>query len=298
MQTGAMRDLLSVFFTRLARRVIEMRDVMPVAGGFTQPAWRATLADGTVVFVKAGMPEDMGRLKAEARGLDALKATGAVRVPEVLLSGGEGRHSFLVLEYFALVSPAVPDFARLGRELAQLHRVSCPEFGFERDNFIGATPQSNTHAASWPAFFRDQRLLPQLRRAASGPDAGMWTEGGLRIAESIEAFFPAYAPRPSLLHGDLWRGNAGFLEDGTPVLYDPAVYYGDREADLAMTELFGGFGADFLAAYREAWPLDAGYPVRRDLYNLYHVLNHANLFGGAYVAQAQGLIRRLIAEIR
>jgi fructosamine-3-kinase len=298
MQTGAMRELLSVFFTRLARRVIEVREVLPVAGGSTQPAWRAILADGAAVFVKAGVPEHMARLKAEARGLETLKAAGAVRVPEVLLIGGEGPHSFLVLEHFALVKPAAPDFIRMGRELAQLHRVSMPDFGFERDNFLGPTPQVNTPAATWPAFFRDQRLLPQLRLAASGPDAGMWTEGGLRIAESIELFFPGYAPRPSLLHGDLWRGNAGFLEDGTPVMYDPAVYYGDREADLAMTELFGGFGADFLAAYREAWPLDAGYPVRRDLYNLYHVLNHANLSGGAYVAHAQGLIRRLIAEIR
>ena len=116
--------------------------------------------------------------------------------------------------------------------------------------------------------------------------------------DSINGFFPGYRPQPALLHGDLWRGNAGFLKDGTPVIYDPAVYFGDREADLAMSELFGGFAPEFAAAYRDAWPLDPGYTVRRDLYNLYHMLNHVNLFGAGYVPQAHGLITRLLSEIR
>jgi fructosamine-3-kinase len=186
----------------------------------------------------------------------------------------------------------------LGRELAQMHRNTAAQFGFERDNFIGLSPQANTNDTTWPAFFRERRLEPQLKRVSSGPSAGMWVEGGLRVAEALPLYFPGYAPRPSLLHGDLWSGNAGFLPDGTPVIFDPAVYYGDREADIAMSELFGGFAPQFRDAYREAWPLDPGYDVRRDLYNLYHVLNHVNLFGAAYVAQAQGLIRKLLSEIR
>ena len=219
-------------------------------------------------------------------------------MPEVLLLGGEGRHSYLVLEHLDLVAGTPQDFARMGRALAQLHRAGAENFGLERDNFIGATPQANRQSALWPAFFRDQRLRPQLRQAAAGPVAGAWLDGALRIADSIDSFFPGYQPRPALLHGDLWRGNAGFLKDGTPVIYDPAVYFGDREADLAMSEMFGGFAPEFAAAYRDAWPLDPGYAVRRDLYNLYHMLNHVNLFGAGYVPQAHGLITRLLSEIR
>jgi fructosamine-3-kinase len=186
----------------------------------------------------------------------------------------------------------------MGQQLAQLHRKTASRFGFERDNYIGLTPQANATDAAWPAFFRERRLEPQLKQISTSAAAGMWVEGGLRVAEAVPLYFPGYVPQPSLLHGDLWSGNAGFLADGTPVIFDPAVYYGDREADIAMSELFGGFSPQFRDAYREAWPLDPGYGVRRDLYNLYHVLNHVNLFGASYVAQAQGLIRKLLSEIR
>jgi protein-ribulosamine 3-kinase len=298
MQAAPSRDQLSVFFTRMARRVIEVREIGPVAGAAGAGVLRAGLPDGAQVFVKVGDPEQMQRFKAEARGLEALAAAEAIRVPEVLLVGGEGRHTYLVLEHFDLAPGTPASFARMGRELAQLHRKTAGRFGFERDNYIGLTPQANTTDTTWPAFFRERRLEPQLRRVSSGPSAGMWVEGGLRVAEALPLYFSGYAPQPSLLHGDLWSGNAGFLQDGTPVIFDPAVYYGDREADIAMSELFGGFAPQFRDAYREAWPLDPGYGVRRDLYNLYHVLNHVNLFGAAYVAQAQGLIRKLLSEIR
>ena len=291
------RDQFGVFFTRLARRVIDVRDVEPVTGGSIQPAYAATLASGEKLFVKTGPPEDMARLAAEARGLKALADTGALRVPEVLLVGGEGRHCYLVLEYLDLHPGGPGSFARLGRALAAQHRPAASRFGFDRDNFIGAAVQSNVQSDHWPEFFSRARLLPQLRRAAAGPHAGAWIDAGLRLAEAGAQFFPGYAPAPSLLHGDLWRGNAGFLVDGTPVIYDPAVYHGDRECDLAMTELFGGFAPEFLAAYREAWPLDAGYITRRDLYNLYPVLNHVNRFGAGYLQQAQALIHKLLAQI-
>ena len=298
MQAAPSREQLSVFFTRLARRVIEVREVAAIEGAPAERVLRAVLGDGSRVFVKAGDPEQMRRFKAEASGLEALSATGTIRVPEVLLVGGEGRHSYLVLEHLDLVPGAPASFARMGQQLAQLHRKTAAQFGFERDNYIGLTPQANTSGVAWPAFFRERRLEPQLKRVSGSPSAGMWVEGGLRVAEAIPLFFPGYAPQPSLLHGDLWSGNAGFLPDGTPVIFDPAVYYGDREADIAMSELFGGFAPQFRDAYREAWPLDPGYGVRRDLYNLYHVLNHVNLFGAGYVTQAQGLIRKLLSEIR
>ena len=298
MQAAPSREQLSVFFTRLARRVIEVREVAAIEGAPAERVLRAVLGDGSRVFVKAGDPEQMRRFKAEASGLEALSATGTIRVPEVLLVGGEGRHTYLVLEHLDLVPGAPASFARMGQQLAQLHRKTATQFGFERDNYIGLTPQENTSGVAWPAFFRERRLEPQLKRVSGSPSAGMWVEGGLRVAEAIPLFFPGYAPQPSLLHGDLWSGNAGFLPDGTPVIFDPAVYYGDREADIAMSELFGGFAPQFRDAYREAWPLDPGYGVRRDLYNLYHVLNHVNLFGAGYVTQAQGLIRKLLSEIR
>ena len=298
MQAAPSREQLSVFFTRLARRVIEVREVAAIEGAPADRVLRAVLGDGSRVFVKAGDPEQMRRFKAEASGLEALSATGTIRVPEVLLVGGEGRHTYLVLEHLDLVPGAPASFARMGQQLAQLHRKTATQFGFERDNYIGLTPQANASGVAWPAFFRERRLEPQLKRVSGSPSAGMWVEGGLRVAEAIPLFFPGYAPQPSLLHGDLWSGNAGFLPDGTPVIFDPAVYYGDREADIAMSELFGGFAPQFRDAYREAWPLDPGYGVRRDLYNLYHVLNHVNLFGAGYVTQAQGLIRKLLSEIR
>jgi len=298
MQAAPSREQLSIFFTRMARRVIEVREVAPVKGASADSVLSATLQDGTQVFVKVGDPEQVRRFKAEAHGLEALAAADAIRVPEVLLVGGEGRHTYLVLEHFDLVPGTPASFARMGRELAQMHRKTAAHFGFERDNYIGLSPQANATGAAWPAFFRERRLEPQLKRVSAGPSAGMWVEGGLRVAEALPLYFPGYAPQPSLLHGDLWSGNAGFMPDGTPVIFDPAVYYGDREADFAMSELFGGFASQFRDAYREAWPLDPGYGVRRDLYNLYHVLNHVNLFGAGYVAQAQGLIRKLLSEIR
>ncbi len=173
------------------------------------------------------------------------------------------------------------DWAALGRMLATLHRQSGPRFGWHRDNWIGRSPQANAWADDWNEFWWTRRLEPQLRRAGLAAD---FLRNALRD----------HRPAPSLLHGDLWSGNAGFIDEG-PVLFDPAVYYGDREADLAMTELFGGFAPDFYAAYKAAFPLDAGYEQRKPLYNLYHLLNHLNLFGGGYRAQVEatlGLLRR------
>ena len=187
--------------------------------------------------------------------------------------------------------------AALGQRLAGLHRSSAERFGWHRDNTIGATPQSNRWTASWIEFWRTQRLGFQLELAARNGYGGSLQRRGEQLLAQLDALL-AHDPAPSLLHGDLWGGNAAATPAGEPVLFDPACYYGDREADLAMTELFGGFAPAFYSAYRDTWQVDAGYAVRRDLYNLYHVLNHLNLFGGGYRAQAEGMIERLLSEVR
>jgi fructosamine-3-kinase len=187
-----------------------------------------------------------------------------------------------------------------------MHRESSADvdatYGWPRDNFIGGTPQSNQSHRTWAGFFAAERLQPQLALASRNGMERNLRDQGERLAERLSSFFLDYRPAPSLLHGDLWSGNAAQIAEGvaagTPVIFDPAVYRGDREADIAMAELFGGFSESFYAAYRAAWPLDPGYETRKTLYNLYHVLNHFNLFGAGYLGQAQRMIVRLNAELR
>jgi fructosamine-3-kinase len=202
-----------------------------------------------------------------------------------------------VLEHIDFGDAATHSMAQLGAQLAALHRVTDVKFGWGIDNTIGATPQVNTRCCDWTAFWRENRLGFQLALAAQNGAPKSLLEKGARLANEVAALLKALPIKPALLHGDLWGGNAGFDRAGAPVIFDPAVYFGHREADLAMTELFGGFSADFYAAYRDAYPLDAGYDVRKQLYNLYHVLNHFNLFGGGYARQAEIMTARLLAEI-
>ncbi len=245
-------------------------------------------------FVKINGAERLAMLQVEAAGLEALAAAKAIRVPTPLGAGLAGDEAFLVLEYLAFGQPGRDGGAEAGRRLAHLHRQTQARFGWDRDNYIGSTPQINGEDSDWTHFWQTRRLGPQLDLALAQGFGGRLQDRGWRLVEECPALID-HAPQPSLLHGDLWSGNMAFDAVGQPVLFDPAVYYGDREADLAMTELFGGFGADFQAAYREAWPLDSGYKVRRDLYNLYHILNHLNLFGAGYLGQALGMIDRLLA---
>jgi fructosamine-3-kinase len=248
-------------------------------------------------FVKVAPVDSETALEAEADGLRELAAANAVRVPGPLAVGSTGRHAYLALEWLDLAGDGRD--APLGRALARLHRNTTPRFGWHRDNTIGGTPQLNGWLDDWPKFVRDRRLGPQLALAAGNGHGGALARDGERVLDVVPALLAGHEPIASLLHGDLWSGNAGRLAfSGEPVIMDPAVYYGDREADLAMTELFGGFGPDFYAAYREAWPIDAGYPIRRTLYNLYHVLNHLNLFGEGYLAQARQMIGALLATVR
>ena len=247
------------------------------------------------VFRKSLPFAERWRLDAEVDGLARLARAEAIRVPRVLGQGASGGEAWLELEWLDLHAADASCDARLGAALARLHRVTGTTYGLERDNAIGAAPQPNAPCDDWARFWRGQRLGFQLERAADNGHGGRLLERGHRLLERIPAFFAGYRPQPSLLHGDLWAGNRGMLADGTPVIFDPAVYHGDREADLAMTRLFGGFGTRFYDAYAAEWPLDAGAATRVDLYNLYHALNHLILFGGGYRAMAEAMIDRLLA---
>jgi protein-ribulosamine 3-kinase len=255
-------------------------------------------AGGERRFVKSADPSALSMFEAEAAGLAALHEAGALRVPEVYSCALVGDEARIVLEYLDLRSLDRNSAVALGEGLAQLHRHLGPRFGWPADNFIGATPQVNAWRDNWALFFADRRLRPQLKLAVARGMERKLVQLGENVVERLGAFFVDYPPQPSLLHGDLWNGNAGALTDGTPVIFDPACYYGDRETDIAMSELFGGFPDAFYAAYRSTWPLDAGYETRKTLYNLYHVLNHFNLFGAGYLAQARRMIEKLLAELR
>ncbi len=266
----------------------------PVAGGCIHRCFMLE-GGGRRYFVKTNGRSAFDSFAAEADGLAALAAAGA-RVPAPLCRGQADEHAFLVLEHLEL--RANGDYAALGRSLAAVHSAHGETFGWHRDNYIGRTVQLNRRSASWSDFWREARLGPQLELARKNRLGRELVGKGEQLAEALPRLLSQDAPAASLLHGDLWSGNAGFLAGGAPVLFDPAVYWGDREADLAMTELFGGFPQVFYSAYAEAAPLAQGYAVRRTLYNLYHVLNHANLFGGGYEAQAKAMVERLLAELR
>jgi len=250
---------------------------------------------GQAFFVKLNAPKRLSMFEAESAGLDEIARSNTVRVPRPLCHGTGAGASWLVLEHIELGRASGRGMEELGRRLAAMHRVTAAHVGWHRDNTIGATPQINTPCADWIRFWRERRLGFQLRLARENGYGGRLLTQGERLLERLPAFFSGHAPRPSLLHGDLWSGNAAFRRDATPVIFDPAVYYGDREADIAMTELFGGFSADFYRAYDEANARDPGYATRKELYNLYHVLNHLNLFGGGYRAQAERMIEELLA---
>lgn len=271
------------------------RACAPVGGGCINQAYSLSGEDGRRFFVKVNAARFADVFEAEMDGLQALLEAGAIRAPRPLARGVDAGQAWLLMEWLAL--RAEGDAARAGSQLAELHRAPQPGWGWRRDNYIGSAPQANAARDTWVAFLRDQRLAPQLRMARANGAGRRLLDAGERLLADLDAFFAAYAPRPSLLHGDLWGGNHAYCEGGAPVIFDPAVYCGDREADIAMTELFGGFGERFYSAYREAWPLDAGYMARRELYNLYHVLNHFNLFGGGYARQAEGMLGRLHAAL-
>jgi len=269
-----------------------------VGGGCINSAFRLD-GDTASYFVKTNSAEGLEMFAAEAEGLAAIAATGSVRVPRPICRGVSQGQAWLAMEYIEFGCDGAQMAERLGRQLARMHGERAEGFGWHRDNTIGSTPQRNTPSYDdWPDFWREQRLGPQLTLAARNGFGGALQRKGERLMADLDALFEGHRPQPSLLHGDLWGGNRAADAEGNPVIFDPAVYYGDRETDIAMTELFGGFSPAFHAAYNEAWPLDAGYRQRRELYNLYHILNHANLFGGGYAMQAESMMDRLLSAVR
>jgi fructosamine-3-kinase len=272
----------------------KLEPLAAVSGGDINRAMRVRHGD-TDYFVKLNRAERLGMFQAEAAGLQAIARAGTLRCPFPVACGSVGDSAYLVLEHLDLGGHGRS--SALGEGLAELHRTTAPRYGWHLDNTIGTTPQPNGWNDEWVPFLRNRRLGPQLELAARNGLNGKEYGHGQALLDRLEFFFRDYAPVSSLLHGDLWGGNYGYLVSGEAVIFDPAVYFGDRESDLAMTELFGGFDSGFYAAYQANWPLDAGYPVRRKIYQLYHVLNHFNLFAGGYGAQAGRMIRELLAEL-
>lgn len=278
-------------------RPFAVRQYHPMSGGCINRAWR--VSDGKQdYFVKAHATAGLPMFEAEAAGLAELAATSTVRVPAPICHGVSGGQAYLVLEYLLLGGGHSKAMENLGRQLAMLHRQPRAWFGWHWDNTIGSTPQPNGCRDDWIEFWRERRLGFQLALAAANGQGGVLQRRGEELLTRLDGLFVGYRPIPALVHGDLWGGNVGCTVEGESVMFDPAVYYGDRETDLAMTELFGGFSERFYAAYREMLPIDAGYPQRRTLYNLYHILNHLNLFGGGYRAQAENMMASLLAELR
>lgn len=263
-------------------------------GGSINAAYRVTGA-GARYFVKINRADRVGMFAAEAAGLAELRQAVGVRVPRPITHGVAGEDAFLVLENIDLQRPSRAALTRLGEALADLHGIVATRYGWDRDNTIGTSLQTNAWHPDWREFWRENRLAAMLDALA--PDHPELARDGDALLAVLDTLLKEHAPEPSLVHGDLWGGNVAMDERGTPVLFDPAVYYGDRETDLAMAELFGGFSPLFFEAYWGAWPMNAGYRrVRRPLYQLYHLLNHARLFGGHYVAESRRVMRMLCAE--
>lgn len=301
MKPGALVRAIAVSIGDATRSVFEPRAQEAVGGGCIHTALKLSGEDAAgeraAFFAKVNTAGHAAMFDSEAEGLQSIREAGSVHVPRVIARGGDEEHAWLVLEWLQLQALDARGAARLGTALAAQHAMARERFGWPRDNFIGSTPQANGWSDDWLDFWRSRRLMAQLRLAARNRLPSRMIDRGERLAADCEALFRGHRPLKSLLHGDLWGGNAAMTAEGTPIVFDPAVYVGDREADIAMTELFGGFPRDFAAAYREALPLPDGYATRRDFYNLYHLLNHANLFAGGYVRQAADGIERLLAEI-
>ncbi|HJU23232.1 MAG TPA: fructosamine kinase family protein [Casimicrobiaceae bacterium] len=292
-----------------ARRIIER-----AVGAAAPLRWRdlgatgwahayALEASNARVFVKSGEASRVAdMLDCEADGLRAISDTHTVRIPEVVATGRARDYAFLALEWLDMTGAS--GGAVLAAALARLHQAAAPSgphgerFGWHRDNWIGGTPQQNDWCDDWCAFFARQRLAPQFARAIANGFASAIRDDGERVLCVLPTLLRNHSPAASLVHGDLWSGNAATLASGEPVVFDPAVHVGDRESDLAMAELFGGFDGAFFGAYREAWPLDDEYETRRDVYQLYHLLNHLNLFGAGYLSRVRRSTERILAAAR
>ena len=250
--------------------------------------------DSPPLFLKKNAPSFLPFFKAEALALCEIEETHTIQVPQVICWGESEQSSFLVLEFISEGSSTALGQEKMGNLLAQMHLAPRDYFGWSQHNCIGATPQPNPYSKNWISFYKEYRLLHQFELAEK---KGRFFDGKTHLLNNIEAFFTNYTPLPSLLHGDLWGGNASYTLKGEPFIFDPASYYGDRETDIAFTYMFGGFDSSFYKGYEKTFPLEQGFKTRKTLYNLYHELNHFNLFGGGYANSAQSSINQLLKKI-
>jgi fructosamine-3-kinase len=280
--------------TTYTGKLHQLKSHQALGGGCINQTQKLETSQGDY-FIKFNRANMLDMFEAEAEGLNELAMAKSVRIPEVFFSGETDGHAYLVMEYIQPGSQA--SLAEFGEQMAQLHRYTKSQYGWHRDNTIGSTPQINSWCNNWVDFYRTQRLGYQINLALDNGIGKKRAEKVYALMESLEHFF-TQPPEASVLHGDLWSGNYTISNKGNIVIYDPAVYFGDREADIAMTELFGGFSSEFYSGYQSVWPLDKDYPVRKTLYNLYHIINHYNLFGGGYASQAEQMTDQLLSEIR
>ena len=300
MKNCSLEETIQTVFGKTARVIKRER----IHGGDINEANRVFLSTGDSLFVKTNSIDNAEFFRTEAAGLAALASSGEIGVPRVFGMGTdmEGGFSYLALEYLDSSRRGSSYWEDFGHRLAMLHRADCSAFvpdgesgmkyGFTEDNYIGASPQKNIPGRKWADFYRDCRLLPQIKMAERYFDSGLLKKADY-LLDHLDSRLrePEF---PSLLHGDLWGGNVMCGPDGRAWLIDPAVYAGDFEADLAMTQLFGGFPAAFYAAYHEVNPIDRkGYSERRALYHLYQLLNHLNLFGTAYLGSVEEILRSM-----
>lgn len=291
---GAVPDWQATYAALADIGIVPLRTGEPqsVAGGDISDAWRLPTESGPV-FLKTGPIAAAEMFAAEAAGLGEICTSATLRVPRALGAGTAGPVAWLALEWLDIQPANGSADERLGQQLAAMHRCTGSAHGWHRDNTIGSTPQQNTRTTDWSQFWRDVRLHPQLELAARYGYTGRLQELGVQLLDALPEFLAGHEPEASLLHGDLWSGNRGSVAD-EPVVFDPAVYYGDRETDLAMTRLFGGFSERFYAAYEASWPLSGGHQWRLPMYQLYHLLNHLNLFGSGYLGRCEAIIEALL----
>jgi len=238
-------------------------------------------------FVKVNTVTCERMFLAESQGLNALDLTNSFRIPKIITHGVFEDKAYLVLEFIEVKTTGnVVEFAKA---LANLHLKTHASFGFEFNNFIGLNLQENNWCENWGEFFINHRLKPQLKKLETSHSLGQTK----KLLISISEFLNQHQPKPSLVHGDLWQGNVSYLRNGLPVVYDPACYYADHEVDLAMLELFGSPGNNFFEHYHKYYPIHSGYSIRKEIYNLYHILNHANMFGGGYVQQSKSMLENI-----
>ncbi len=294
MDEERMWSKIASHISQATNKQFEIIDRKSVGGGCINQAYVISDALKHRYFIKLNQPTLIDMFVAEARGLQELTATAAIKVPVPICWGIAASNSYLVLECLDLTSRVNPQYwKQMGRNLAAMHdyRISStPKFGWHVNNTIGSTPQINTWETDWTTFFKNHRIGYQLQLAQR--KGGHFPQAD-RLLAAIHDILDNHYPQTSLVHGDLWGGNASFTAT-EPVIFDPATYWGDREVDLAMTELFGGFPAAFYQGYSSVYPLAPGYDRRKHLYNLYHILNHYNLFGGSYQSQANNSIDLLL----